>query len=77
MVGERLSITYESPQLDYEIQTSEPVITAEQVAPIAGELALILLVGPNMAAPAMPQGELLALEAAVVTVKTADKFQNS
>jgi hypothetical protein len=27
MVGERLSTTYEGPQLDYEIQTFETVIT--------------------------------------------------
>jgi hypothetical protein len=74
MVGERLSTTYEGPQLDYEIQTFETVITAEQVAPMVGELALMVLVGPNMTAPAMPQAELLTLETAVATVKAADKI---
>jgi hypothetical protein len=76
MLAEKPRALYEGSQLDYEVQTPEPIYTAEEVGQLTGRLVMIAL-APNLlpAGTAMPEGELSTLEAALVTVNAADTEQ--
>jgi hypothetical protein len=70
MIGEKSPVSYEGTLLDQEIQIFEPLDT-EKIAFVAGKLATTAVL--------MPEGELLALEAAIAAVNAADavKFREN
>jgi hypothetical protein len=76
MIGEKSPVSYEGTLLDQEIQIFEPLDT-EKIAFVAGKLATTAVLMPH--AVLMPEGELLALEAAIAAVNAADavKFREN